>query len=267
MTGITQRPPTTTWPTPTTSRSRPRAQPRRTRPASPAYDNGNQPVTVQRQYSDGTADPTQTTGYDGLGRVTSQTVGRPDPGLHATSAPVAHPPRRPRPRRIPQGFPGEPLNLSTTVALGGQQTSSDRGSNPAPGRSQGTKLTYDPAGRIATSTDPDGRTTQIQPKRRRDGRHSHHSVGHRRDRYLRPHHRSTDQRDRATPSGAAVTTTYHYVPSGQPGAGHVHTISDGTNTVTLAYDADGQSYPGHTPTAPRRPRSTPTPGCSSPPQT
>ena len=25
------------------------------------YDNGNRPVSVQRQYSDGTADPTQTT--------------------------------------------------------------------------------------------------------------------------------------------------------------------------------------------------------------
>ena len=38
------------------------------------YDNGNRPVTVERQYSDGTEDPTQTTTYDGLGRLTSQTV-------------------------------------------------------------------------------------------------------------------------------------------------------------------------------------------------
>ena len=29
------------------------------------------------------------------------------------------------------------------------------------------------------------------------------------------------------------------MPAGQPGAGRVHTISDGTNTVTLGYDADG----------------------------
>jgi len=33
-----------------------------------SYDNGNQPVTVARQYSDGTTDPTQTSSYDGLGR-------------------------------------------------------------------------------------------------------------------------------------------------------------------------------------------------------
>ena len=32
--------------------------------------------------------------------------------------------------------------------------------------------------------------------------------------------------------------TYGYVPAGQPGAGQVHTITDGTSTVTLGYDAD-----------------------------
>ena len=39
-------------------------------------------------------------------------------------------------------------------------------------------------------------------------------------------------------SGPAVTTSYSYVPAGQPGAGHVHTISDGTTTMTFGYDAD-----------------------------
>ena len=29
------------------------------------------------------------------------------------------------------------------------------------------------------------------------------------------------------------------MPAGQPGAGRVHTVSDGTSTVTLGYDADG----------------------------
>ena len=41
------------------------------------------------------------------------------------------------------------------------------------------------------------------------------------------------------PTGPSVTLTYTYVPAGQRGAGLVHTISDGTDTVTLAYDADG----------------------------
>src|SRR5208283_3164157 len=39
--------------------------------------------------------------------------------------------------------------------------------------------------------------------------------------------------------GGAVTRTYGYVPAGQPGAGRVQTISDGTSTVTLGYDAEG----------------------------
>ncbi len=37
------------------------------------YDNANRAVNVERDYSDGTADPTQTTAFDGLGRVVSHT--------------------------------------------------------------------------------------------------------------------------------------------------------------------------------------------------
>ena len=37
------------------------------------YDDGNRAVNAQRNYSDGTADPTQAASFDGLGRVTSQT--------------------------------------------------------------------------------------------------------------------------------------------------------------------------------------------------
>ncbi len=201
------------------------------------FDNGNQPVSVQRQYSDGSADPTQATGYDGLGRVTSQTSNELTLAYTylgaggASTAQTANP-------QDPKGFPGNPLNLSSTVALGGQQTSSAR-QQPAQAVSQGTKLTYDPAGRIATSTDPDGRTT----------RYSYHADGTVATRTTPSGTVVTDSYDPTTgqltsvtaqpSSGAAVTTTYHYVPSGQPGAGHVHTISDGTNTVTLAYDADG----------------------------
>ena len=45
------------------------------------------------------------------------------------------------------------------------------------------------------------------------------------------------QRDGAQ-CGTALTKSYSYVPAGQPGAGHVHTISDGTTTMTFGYDAD-----------------------------
>ena len=86
------------------------ASPDATRTTS--YDNGNRPVSVQRQYSDGTADPTQTTGYDGLGQVTSQTSD--DLTLHYTYL-AAGGTSTPAQTATPQdtlAFPGDPLDLS-----------------------------------------------------------------------------------------------------------------------------------------------------------
>ncbi len=128
--------------------------------------------------------------------------------------------------------------MSRTLALGGQQTSSQRqqqGGTPF----QGTGLTYDPAGRIATSTDPNGRTTS----------YTYHPDGNVATRTTPSGTLVTDSYDATTgqltsvtaqpAAGPAVTLTYTYVPAGQPGAGRVRTISDGTDTVTVAYDADG----------------------------
>jgi RHS repeat-associated protein len=202
-----------------------------------SYDNGNRRISVQRQYSDGTADPTQTTGYDGLGRVTSQTSD--DLTLHYTyrAAGGASTAQTVTPQDT-LAFPGDPLDLSGTVALGGQQTTSAR-KQPDQPASQGTRLTYDAAGRIATSTDPDGRTTG----------YTYHPDGTVATRTTPSGTVVTDSYDpvsgrltsvTAQPSGGAVVTrTYGYVPAGQPGAGRVRTISDGTSTVTLGYDADG----------------------------
>jgi YD repeat-containing protein len=201
-----------------------------------SYNNGNQPVTVARQYSDGTTDPTQSAGYDGLGRVTSQTsndltlnytyLGAGGASLAQTATPQN------------STFPGSPLNLSDTVALGGQQTSSARAQS-AQTASQGTRLSYDPAGRTATATDPDGRTTG----------YIYHPDGTVATRTTPSGTVVTDTYDPTTgrltsvtakpATGAAITTSYSYVPAGQPGAGHVHTISDGATTVTFGYDADG----------------------------
>ena len=43
----------------------------------------------------------------------------------------------------------------------------------------------------------------------------------------------------AAPAGPTLTLSYSYVPAGQPGAGRVHSASDGASTVTVGYDADG----------------------------
>jgi len=200
-----------------------------------SYDNGNQPVTVARQYSDGTTDPTQTSSYDGLGRVTSQTSNDLSLDYTYLGAGGASLTQTATPRN--STFPGNPLNLSDTVALGGQQTSSARAQSAQ--NASGTRLTYDPAGRTATATDPDGRTTG----------YTYHADGTVATRTTPSGTVITDSYNPTTgrltsvtaqpAGGPAVTNTYSYVPAGQPGAGHVHAISDGTTTVTFGYDADG----------------------------
>ena len=143
------------------------------------------------------------------------------------------------------------MDLSRSLALGKQQTSSQRQSDGA--TSDGTRLTYDPAGRIATSTDPNGRVTS----------YTYYDDGNVATRTTPSGTVVTDTYDDTTgrltsvtaegPGGPTVTLAYTYVPAGQPGAGRVHTISDGTDTVTLAYDADGhvvsRSYSDGTATA------------------
>src|SRR6185312_9578552 len=85
--------------------------------------------------------------------------------------------------QAPLSFPGDPLDLTDTLALGGQQTTSARQQQDETA-SQGTQLTYDAAGRLATSTDPNGRTT----------RYTFHTDG--------------TVATRTTPAGTVVTDSY-----------------------------------------------------------
>ena len=200
------------------------------------FDNRNRPVRLEREYSDGTADPIQTAAFDGLGRVISQqsedlTFEISYLGAGGASTAQTATPEDP-------AYPGELLDLSRTVALGGQQTSSAR-QHPDGAAFQGSGLTYDAAGRIASLTDPNGRITSW----------TYHPDGTVATRTAPSGTVVTDTYDSVTgrltnvtaeaAGGPAVTLTYAYVPAGELGAGRVHTISDGTNTVTLGYDADG----------------------------
>ena len=134
-------------------------------------------------------------------------------------------------------FPGDPLSISTTYALGSQQTGSEREQSGA--SAQGTTLTYDPIGRIQTSTDPNGRTTGYT--RNADGTVATRTMPSGTV-ITNTYDASTGRLSTVTAqpkSGPTLTQTYGYVPAGQPGAGRIHTITDGTSTVTLGYDADG----------------------------
>jgi RHS repeat-associated protein len=202
------------------------------------YDNGNQPVTVQQQYRDGTADPTQAAAYDGIGRLTSQTSDDLTLGFTYLGAGGAPTERTATPQNVAE-FPGDPASISTTYALGGQQTGSDREQSGA--GAQGTTLTYDPIGRINTSTDPNGRTTT----------YTHNADGTVATRTTPSGTVITNTYDAGTgrlsmvtarpTSGPTITQTFGYIPAGQPGAGQVRTITDGASTVTLSYDADGHT--------------------------
>ena len=202
------------------------------------YDNGNRPVTIERDYSDLTADPTQTSTFDGLGRRTTQTTDDLTLeysylGVGGVSTTQTATPQDP-------AYPGDSLDLSRTIALGAQQTSSQRQQTGT--TAEGTRLTYDPAGRIATSTDPTGRTT----------RYTYYDDGNVATRTTPIGTVVTDTYDSATgrltnvtaqpATGPSVSLAYTYVPGGQPGAGLVHTVSDGSDTVTLGYDADAACH-------------------------
>ena len=195
--------PTTTLPTPRRRRSRPPAPSTAAQTRTTTYDNGNRPVTVQRQYSDGTADPTQTTSYDGLGRLTSQTVDDLTLGVTYLGAGGASTAKSATPQD-PAEFPGEPLSISTTHALGGQQTEQRPRSSPAPAR-EGTHADLRPGGPDAHLDRPQRPHHQLHLQRRRHGRDAHHAVRHRRHQHLRPDHRTAVDRD-----GAAQERADHH---------------------------------------------------------
>ena len=200
------------------------------------YDNANQAVTVQRQYDDGTSAPVQSSAYDGLGRLTGQTsddltLANTYLGSGATSTSQQATPQN------PSSFPGQPLALTNADALGGQQTSSQRQQGTS--TSHGTTVTYDAAGRESTATDPLGRTTTYTYYA--DGRVATRTTPS--GTVIKDNFDATTGRllnvTATAPGKPTVTLSYQYVPAGQPGAGWVKSYSDGTNTVTLTYDADG----------------------------
>ena len=175
------------------------------------YDNANRAVNVEHDYSDGTADPSQTAAFDGLGRMVSQQSDDLEleysylgaGGASTTQTATPHNP----------AYPGETLDLSSTLALGEQQTSSQRQQGGA--TADGTGLTYDPAGRIATSTDPNGRVTG----------YTYYADGNVATRTTPSGTVVTDTYDDTTgrllnvtaqpPTGPSVTLTYTYVPAGR----------------------------------------------------
>ncbi len=83
------------------------------------YDDANRPVTIDRDYDDGTADPTQTAAFDGLGRITSQSSDDLELAYSYLGAGGASTAQTATP--LDPAHPGEPLDLGTTLASAGNR--------------------------------------------------------------------------------------------------------------------------------------------------
>ena len=148
-------------------------------------------VTIERDYGDGSADPDEGTPFDGLGRVAVADAGRPGPrATRYLGRPIDHPDSA-----IPVdpvAFPGGPLDLTSASRSAGSRRPASASSDGS--ASQGTRWTYDDAGRMATSTDPERSHDELHVLRRRTRRDANDPVRHGGDRHLRRHHRTADRR-------------------------------------------------------------------------
>jgi len=219
-----------------------------------SYDDADRPLQAQTTYVAGSsgpiADPVNARTFDGLGQPTATTqndltvtTDRSGPGGVAVSSTAA-------PQATTE-FPGQPMTAITTRALAGQATS--RTLHQGGEASTAVAVEYDAAGNITSAIDPEGRTTTYtytpdgQPltKTSPSGTVTTH------------HYDSASGLESGVtvtaPGKPTRTVTYTRVPTAQPGAGQVATVSDGTDTIAYGYDVDGHrtsvTYPDGTSTS------------------
>ena len=223
------------------------------------YDDANREVQSNTTYAGDSgsgapvgflADTVTATSFNGLGQtdtstasdltVTADQSGAGGTQVGATAKPNAS-----------TDFPGAPMTATTTRDLTGAATSRTLTSGSEV--SKAVAGTYDAAGNIVATTDPDGRVTrytynaggQVLTKTDPSGTVTTYTYG-----------ATTGVRTAVTVASPGKPTrkiTYTYAPSGGLGAGRVATISDGTATITYGYDADGHrihvAYPDGTSTS------------------
>jgi RHS repeat-associated protein len=217
-----------------------------------SYDDADRAIHAQTSYVTGSGtitDPTTAKAFDGLGQpITSTqndltvTTDRTGPGGMPASSTAAP--------QSPDEFPGEPMTAITTHDLTGAATS--RTLHQGDQVSTAVTVDYDAAGNVVAATDPEGRTTTYtytpdgQPltKTGPSGTVTTHTYD--------PTSGLLSGITVTAPGQPTRTIAYTRVPAGQPGAGQVATVSDGTDTITYRYDIDGHrtsvSYPDGTAT-------------------
>ena len=219
-----------------------------------SYDDADRAIHVQTTYTAGSggtiADPASAKVFDGLGQPTANTGNDltvtndlSGPGGIAASSTAA-------PQSTDE-FPGDPMTAVTTHALAGQATS--RTLHQDDEVSTAVVVEYDAAGNVVAAIDPEGRTTTYtytpdgEPltKTSPSGTVTTHSYD--------PTSGLLAGITVTAPGKPTRAITYTRVPAGQPGAGLVATVSDGTDTITYGYDVDGHrtsvTYPDGTSTS------------------
>ena len=219
-----------------------------------SYDDADRATESQTTYVTGSggtvADPVSAKAFDGLGLPTATTgndltvtTDLSGPGGIAASSTAAP--------QATDEFPGEPMTAVTTHALAGQSTS--RTLHQGDDVSTAVTVEYDAAGNVASTTDPEGRTTTYtyapdgQPltKTSPSGTVTTHTYD--------PTTGLLSGITVTTPGRPTRAITYTRVPAGQPGASQVATVTDATGTITYGYDVDGHrtsvTYPDGTSTS------------------
>ncbi len=193
-----------------TSHNRPPLEPLTEPVAKSSFDGLGQPVATTRD------DVTVNTDRSGIGGTESGSVATPG----ATDQ-----------------FPGQPVSATTTTSLTGDTTS--RTLRQGTAESRAVAMDYDELGQVVAATDPEDRRTeytytadgQIETKTSPSGATTRHVYDDATGLLSRVEFKAPGKPDR--------TVSYTRVPAGQLGAGQVKTVTDGSGTMTYAYDADG----------------------------
>ena len=223
-----------------------------------SFDDGNHALRARTSYAaDGIggrtgviSDPVKAATFNGLGQTETSTTNdltvTPDHSglggidVGATATPAAT-----------DDFPGDPVTATTERDLTGKATS--RTLTQGDEVSEAVAVDYDAAGHVVAATDPNGRVTRYtyndngQPSTQTEpsGTVTTHTYD--------PASGLRTGITVTAPGKPTRTSTFTWVPNGQPGAGQVWTVSDGTGTITYGYDADGHrtsvKYPDGTSTA------------------
>ncbi|GAA3611298.1 RHS repeat domain-containing protein [Microlunatus ginsengisoli] len=224
-----------------------------------SYDDRGRAIGTDTSFAAGSAvaktlalpaDQNAATAYNGIGQPTTTTGGdlelttdHSGPGGLAVSS-TATP-------QATGDFPGAAITASTVRSLSGDAIS--RTLHQGSDVSTAVAVSYDATGEVVAATDPAGRVTHYTYTADGQPATKTSPSGAVTTRTYDPVSGLLAKIVVTAPGKATRTISYTRVPAGQPGAGQVKTVTDGTATISYGYDVDGHrtsvGYPDGTATS------------------